>query len=91
MVAVQGHTIDFHTIDLDPNTFLSLITTRGPGPKGQGWNMTYAVDVVVVVQGYTLIRMQSNIASSYLFLHPCVYVKFQGCRPQVGVGPTRTW
>ena len=40
--------------DLDPNTFSSLISTRGPGPKGQEWNMTCVVHVVVVVQRYTV-------------------------------------
>ena len=40
--------------DLDPNTFLSLIGTGRSGPKGQGWNMTFVGDVVVVVQGYTI-------------------------------------
>ena len=34
--------------DLDPNTLLSLMSIRGPRPKGQGWNMTYAADVMVV-------------------------------------------
>ena len=29
---------------LNPNTILSLINTRRPGSKGQGWNMTYAAD-----------------------------------------------
>ena len=41
-------------IDQDPKTFLSLISTKRPGPKGPGWNMTYAADVVVVVLGYTI-------------------------------------
>ena len=36
--------------DPDPNTFLSFIGTRGPGPKGQGWNMTYVVDFVIVAR-----------------------------------------
>ena len=40
--------------DLDPSIFLSLSSTRGPGPKGQAWNMTYAEILVVVVQGYTI-------------------------------------
>ena len=39
--------------NLDPNTFQSLISTWGPGPKGQEWNMTYAANVVVV-WGYTI-------------------------------------
>ena len=41
-------------IDLDTHTFLSLISTRRPGPKGQGWNMIYAADVVVVVRKYII-------------------------------------
>ena len=35
--------------DVDPNTFLSLITTRGAVPSGQGWNMACIADVVMVV------------------------------------------
>ena len=38
----------------DPNTFLSLICTRKPRPKGHKWNITDATDVVVVVWGYTI-------------------------------------
>ena len=28
-------------IGLDSNTYLSLISTKRPGPKAQWWNMTY--------------------------------------------------
>ena len=44
----------FPPIDLDPSTFMSLNSTRRLGPKGRVKNMTYAVDVVVVVWGYAI-------------------------------------